>query len=251
MPYYRNKSSRRGPSRYARRGVRKGPGKAKRVGRGRKYRKMAITRSPWKNPIPQKGYYKFKFQDSNYELTTSFASAYQALKQFVGNSLYDPDAAAGGVQPYGYDNLCGGNCAFGAYKVFGSKIRIIPHVTASTNATFYGMRLALYPSRNAAQTYVEYEDLCQMPWCRKQVIESLNDTPRPMQQYVKTNQILSDAGDLSGETYAAYYNTSPSDSWYWNVFLDTIINANPGTIKFDVVITYYAMLYKTDDVNES
>lgn len=253
MPYVRRRKSysRRPRTSY----VRSRPRRKSIRGRSRRksYSKVSRKWPIWKNPLPQQSLFKFVYQDSRFNLATNLAGGYKTVRLWRGNSLNDPDYTGVGVQPYGYDNLCGPNAPFGRYLVYGSKITVYPHVyaAATSTASNYSMRMILFPLYGTSVSYDEFEDLCRLPYSRRKVIESANDTKNVVSCYASTRKIIADSGDLSGGYYSAGYNANPPMEWYWHLYMDSNEFQNDTNSYVDVKITYYCKLFKVDDVNES
>lgn len=225
--------------------------------RRRKYSKVSRKWPLWKNPLPQNAYYKLTYQDSGFPFATNIGSAYLSTRQWRGNSCFDPDYTGFGSQPYGYDKLCGADCAFQVYQVYASKITVYPHLyTAELPEADaignYCVRISLYPSRSPTITYKEFEDLNQIPYCTRRLIESSNDVNKAniLSKYCSTRMVLPDALNLASYGYEAAYNADPVLPWFWNVTMDSIEFANDVSGYFDVKIKYYVMLVRNDDVNE-
>jgi len=242
---------------YARRRTRKASRKSYvRQTRGRKAfrpRRARITkavsfRSKWKNPLPGKGYYKLRYNDTGFSVTTADV-IWQVGHTFRGNSLYDPDESGVGVQPYGYDQLCSAASPFGKYTVFASKIKIYPHYT-DTDTLPRGVRWIVVPSRSVQPAYFEFEDLKQMPGARSLVINDIGDQKGHLSSYMSTRRIFSDLPSLSNDT-SSNYNGNPASTWYWYIQTDSQSQAVQIDQMFDVAITYYCVLSKIESVNES
>lgn len=212
------------------------------------YRKVAPLRTIWKNPLPLKAYFKFRYSDSGFAATT-VGPVYRSQYAFKGNSLYDPDATGVGVQPYAYDNYCASNAPFGRYTVLGSKIKIYPHVNAAQE-NVRAVRWIVVPSRLIRPTYYEFEDLKQMQGSRSLVVNSVDDQQGRLSSYMSTKRIYGEFTSLQS-IQSASYDSDPSTIWYWYIQSDTIDSAKDVVQTFDVQITYYAILSKNDSVNES
>lgn len=204
----------------------------------------------WQNSIPQKGYYKFRYQDSSFDMSTA-GPFYQVIHVFSGNSLFDPDVTGVGVQPYAFDNMVSANAPFNKYIVYASKIRVYPKVTEEDPNAVRAIRWLVVPFRDNIPTYNEFEDLCQMPGARRFAINSIDDCNQKIVNYCSTARVLSEARDLSGTQYSGNYTSNPNQVWNWYVHTDTWDAQRDLRQKMDVQITYYAKLFKSDSINES
>lgn len=212
------------------------------------YRKVAPFRTIWKNPLPLKAYFKFRYSDSGFAATT-VGPLYRTQYAFRGNSVYDPDATGVGVQPYGYDTYCDGNSPFGRYTVLSSKIKIYPHVNATPD-NIRAVRWIVVPSRLIQPSFREFEDLKQMQGARSLVVNSVDDQRGHLSSYMSTRRIFGEFTSLQS-IQSASYNTDPSTQWYWYVQIDSIDSAKDVIQTFDVQITYYCIVAKNDSVDES
>lgn len=212
--------------------------------------KVPTFRHKWQNSIPQKGYFKFRYQDSKFDMSTSGAF-FSATHVFSGNSLYDPDVTGIGVQPYAFDNMVGANAPYNKYIVYASKIRIYPKITEEDPNVVRAIRWLVVPSRAAVPTYQEFEDLCQMPLARRFAINSIDDCNQKITNYSSTARTLTEARDLSGTQYMGDYTSNPNQPWTWFVYTDSYDAQRDVRQVMDVQITYYAKLFKSDDINES
>jgi len=208
-------------------------------------------RTLWKNPIPQSGTFKFRYQDSGFDMSVGLPT-YTNAYIFRGNSLYDPDATGVGVQPYGYDLYCGAapTAIFQKYCVLASKIKIYPRCTTVQESGVVGARWIVCPIRTAPPTVTEFEDLNQIPKSRALVINSLDDQKGHLTAYCSTKSIFSEVPSLAND-FSAVYSASPNSPWYWYVHVDCLSTDIEQLMNMDVQITYYCKLSKTDDVNES
>lgn len=224
----------------------------------RRYKKVSIKRSIWKSPIPRQGYYKFTYHDTGFPFATDAVGAFKSLRQFRGNSLYDPDYTGLGVQPYGYDNLCNTNAPFGRYLVYASKITVYPHIYTADDAPenttgSWNIKLSVYPTRLNAVSFTDFEDLCRIPYHKSRCIENVDDAGgnNTLKRYVSTRKIWAEGGGLQDIDFGAAYNSNPINTWFWNIMMDTSSYSNAVTGYFDVKIKYYCKLFKQDDINES
>lgn len=222
------------------------------------YKKRVPRSIAWKNPIPSQGLYKFVYHDSGFAFAPTAGNAFKVLKQFRGNSLFDPDYTGVGVQPYGYDNLCGANCSFGKYLVYASKITVYPHVfnvtdlpTGTTGA--WNIKVLLWPSQNVTTTYKDFEDVMRMPYAKMRCIENADDAGgnNILTRYVSTRKMWPGSKGLQEVDFSAAYNANPLNEWFWNIQADSTGFALPCSIYMDIKIKYYCRLIKTDSVNES
>jgi len=242
MPYGKSKSYRKTPRSYSR----KRTTTRRRTNSKRTYASVPKNRTIWKNPLPTAGFYKLKYQDSNFNGTCT--SAAPLTQVFRGNSLFDPDFTGGGVQPYGFDQLCAANAPFGAYVVYSSKIKIFPHINSSLAYSFQPIRMVVAPCRENSLTYTEFEDICQIPGHRAITINTLDTAKSVLSAFCKTKTILQQP-PVSSQTIALY-NADPGRPWFWIYYVEPITSADVA-MRYDVQITYYCKLIRNQDVNES
>lgn len=224
----------------------------------RRYRKIQSKWPIWKNPLPQEAKYKFTYQDTAFPLATDLGSSYRANHVFSGNDLFDPDVTGIGVQPYGFDSLCGIDCPFGRYQVFGSKCTVYPHVyegqtSGDANSTkSFALICTLVPTRNASVTYDAVDDLARMPFSRRRCIENAEDAGgnNILKSYVSSTKMWPEDKTIDAG-HSAAHNADPSRRWYWILFVDSNEYANEINMYFDIKITYYTKLIKIDSVDES
>lgn len=247
MPYAKRRTSRytrtRKPNTGSSRGIRKYKPR-------RRYTKTSPQRSLWKNPLPSKGYYKFRYQDSGFTFAIT-SPTYFVSRMFRGNGPYDPDFTGVGTQPYGYDQYLAFPGVFGRYRCVASKIKIYPRVGGSTaEADVRALRFIVVPTTSTSPDAQEFEDLKQMPGSRSLAINSIDDQKGHLSAYWSTKRAFPEINSRDAD-FSAAYNSTPLRSWYWYVQADTVQSLKAITPVADVQITYYCVLGKQDDIDES
>lgn len=251
MPYSRK---RYGSRRTRKTAVRTPKGRTYGKARRGKYSKVSRKRSKWQSATTVSPYRKFVYNDQGFAFTlTSILFQYQHV--FRGNSLFDPDSTGVGVQPYGYDSLCGASAFFNNYNVKSSKITIYPSVAPSyvTNFPPY-FELLIVPYRSSTLPFNEPCDIRRMPYCRSIRFSSdsqANHTTK-VSSYSSSKAVLGApfATDVSS---TGQYDGNPTYTWYWIVTFDTGNWAPTANIAFtfDVKIKYYTKLIRKQEFNES
>lgn len=206
----------------------------------------------YRNPLPNTALYKFVYSDSAFALSTTLAGGYTTYNSFRGNSLFDPDATGVGVQPYGFDQLCGATAPFQRYQVYSSKITIYPHPTAALAAT--PVTWIIFPWRTSAPpTYSDKDDIMRIPYARALVWRSADNAGRTsLSNYCSYRKLFPERSDgVTVATTAALSGSNPADMWYWYVYMDSSSPPVEIALTFDVKIKYYTRLSKNDDINES
>lgn len=252
MPYYgRRKSSTRYKS--ARKSYRKPTArKAARTYRRRKYTKVSRRRPSWTSGTVVSPYRKFTYNDEDYAFTLSNLLPY-TWKLFRGNSCYDPDYDVGGVQPYGFDQLC--PTFYENYCVKGSKITIYPFISLSNVIMPQRLKFVVVPYHNTTLPYTEYSDIIQLPFAKSVLMGwySNDDRTIKLSSYCKSSYVLG-KNVAADKDAVAQYNANPTDPWYWFVFCYSGEPVGAGdniTVKYDVKITYYTVLSQKTEIDNS
>lgn len=248
MPYAK---ARRYPIRRRRSyGRRATKARTKAVGRPSTRRTVAIPRSPfrskWKNPLSAGALIKFKYADTDFDMSTSIGSGYYTKNVFAGNSLFDPDQTGVGVQPYGFDPM---SSLFGAYHVSASKIKVRFYTTESN---VYKVVCTVVPHQDNALDYYDPSDLRVISGAKQHIISSTEGITRGhfIQSYCTTARMFRGTTSKDAD-FSALVTSNPTRMWYWHVYVDTTDTASEDSVSMDVQITYYATMRKTTNNNES
>lgn len=246
MPYVRRRSIRRRRKAYRPVVTRR----SRTVGRRYTGRKVAIPRVPfrskWKNPLATGALLKFKYADSDFNMSTTVGVSYVTINTFSGNSLFDPDVTGVGVQPYGYDPLAS---LYGSYNVIGSKIKVRFYTAESP---VYKAICSVIPSVDDVLDYYDPNDLRVTAKAKQRIISSTEGLTRShfISHYCTTKRLF--PGETSRDVnFTALWTASPARRWYWLTYVDTSDQATEDSIYMDVQITYYAIVHKTTNNNES
>lgn len=201
--------------------------------------------SKWKNPLPKTGFYKFKYKDSGFQFALAVGNGYHFNIAFHGNSLYDPQYSAGGVQPYGLDSYLSGTSPFQSYEVVASKIKCYFYYGAEVT---HPTRVSVYPLNYASPLVDDPSDVSVLSGTKCLCIRG-QDTSRPMSltNYASTKYI----NGYDNSNNRAEFNANPTFPWYWVVSANTEDTSSTQTLYMDVEIVYYSRLFREDTINES
>lgn len=205
--------------------------------------KTIALRGKWENPLRQRGLFKLRYADTDFDMSTTAGASYRTTYAFAGNGLYDPDTTGVGVQPYGYDQI---TTLFNIYRVYASQIKVRFFCEEATPK----LVVTVFPAISTP-TYLDPSDLRVMPLARQHVISNQEGINRGnfLKQYCSTYTLLRESSkdrDAQGAT-----SSNPTAIWYWCVVADTSDTTGEITCSMDVQITYYVQLTKNMNVNES
>lgn len=176
--------------------------------------------------------------------TTVGAGAGQSY-HYNGNSIFDPFAAAGGHQPYGYDQWL---AFYSRYRVYGSKISV-SFAVQPTLALQQAANLYVVPVTN--NSVVSFASLREMPRCRgRMYTPQYARGPARIKHYASTAQIwgVSKATAATNQEFSADMGADPAAPWYWwvrvqgNSEVANVFSAGT-TLNYTVILTYYVVLY--------
>lgn len=187
---------------------------------------------------------KFVYADDAFDLSTTVGGSYYTSQVFNGNDLYDPYATGVGTQPYGYDQY---TAIFDyKYRVYASKITVSYYIEEAC----YNLLIGLYANKGEF-SYHDPNDLKVAKGVRYRYISSQEGLTRrnTIKAYSTTKQqfpVIVPDDDLSASVGA-----SPAFRWKWVVFAHSGGQLQEVSIHCDVKITYYAMMTKSENFNES
>jgi len=142
--------------------------------------------------------------------------------QFRGNSCYDPDAAVGGNVAYGFNNYCyvdqvtgSSTGLYNQYRVRASSVTV-SFINAGTVPCYFIVlpdevsynAATVLPQNITGRRFAKYQFVGGSAGAQKSVIRSYNSTKRVL-------GLTKAQSDM--DTYAALYNTNPTNQWYWNI----------------------------------
>lgn len=213
-------------------------------------RKAVIPRSPfrskWKSPLAQGALLKFKYADSDFDMSTTAGNSYRQYYTFGANNLFDPDQTGVGVQPYGFDPTCS---LFGNYQVYASKIKVRFYTAENP---VYKAVCTVIPTTDIFLDWYDPNDLRVTAKAKQHIISSQEGITRGhfINHYCTTSRVFIGCSSKDAD-FGALVTSNPTRGWYWAVFTDTTDMATEDTIFMDVQITYYAVMRKTTNNNES
>lgn len=242
MPYVRRRSIRRRRRTTRRRSV---PRSLKMVP-SRRFTTSRTSRSlrpKWTNPLAQGALVKFRYIDNAFDLSTA-AATYRSARAFRGNSVYDPDATGLGVQPYGFDEY---SALFSGYIVYASKIKVR---FATTGA--YKVIMSLLPLTSSSLTYDDPSDLRAVVGSQQRVLDNVTGFTRSnyMRAYWTTRKAYPGYSPRDS-VFAASTTANPTAQWYWWIVADSADIATDASVSADVQVTYYCIMRRTTNQNES
>lgn len=219
--------------------------------RSRYRRPVRKLRKTWAKATTVGRYRKFIYNDEDF--VASLAALTPSPDHvFRGNSIYDPDYTGVGVQPYGYDQVI--PTFFMNYWVTASKITVYPStrqaVTGESGQP--GIKGVIVPYYDDALPYTEFTDVIRMPGARA-IQFNADSLAEPggnsISSYFSTRGIY--GSQFRAEGCTANAGSNPANVWYWHVLFFRGPWQEDFSVNFDVKITYYTVLSKTEQLNES
>lgn len=253
MPYRRKRSSgairrRRTIRRYRRKTIRS----SRRSARTRVVRPTTVGRSKAISSVfPDRFRAKLR-----YATLFSVTNSPRARIVIRGNSVYDPEYATGGLQPYGYDRLAQ---IYGRYYVHSSaiKVQFIPYATISSTYKFGDVdikastcEVGVYPALSAgdiAPSSLSVVDICEYPYYHGKTMFA--NKPVFAKGYMSTQKMVGYKA-FPETTLQSIVQSNPSQQWYWNICCDSLdLVASNAKCWVKIVVTYYVSFFNRDENN--
>lgn len=196
----------------------------------------------------------------NYFTTISFVLAPSpgSAGQFWvlrGNSLFDPEYAIGGSQPYAHDQWA---AFYTRYRVYGSALQLVSCLPNSSipGQTNTGATVTIVPSTTPtpiSSGITGARELREMPYSR--TWGSTLYTPiRGKKYYMSTAKItgVSKSNVKIDPNYSAIIANDPNREWFWIILMmPTTQSSETNTWECQFKITYYAEYYDRNPLNLS
>lgn len=177
------------------------------------------------------------------------ALAPQAVTGFFGaehifrlNSLYDPDFAGVGGQPYGFDQMA---ALYRRYKVTGVRIDISIY-NPNEDGVIVGALLQP-PEGTATLTGKSMEDIGDLPMCTYRVLHNTGNQRARIIQYMPMHklaglsplQFKANAGD-----FVSLVTTNPALYPYIRIAVGSIIGSTTASCQIHCKFTFYSTFYE-------
>lgn len=180
--------------------------------------------------MPEVFYTSFKYNSS---FNDTDADGFHGIV-YRGNSLYDPDAGAGGDYPLGFTTMIN---TYARYNVISSTIS----VDVANNDTDDPVFLVIFPTRESTAIGIAQNDIViQQPLAKHALIANQGGTGRVVHyQLTKDMFGFRDSDDIN---LNAAYNANPTSMWYWHVYIYNLTGANALASTVSVNIRYYCKM---------
>lgn len=184
---------------------------------------------------------KVRFQDK-YDVSGGGVAPYTQV--FRGNGPYDPDqSGAGGSCAYwnSYTTL------YDMYRCYGSKIKV---TFASGSAHSSTCVLIPYNAQNAISGFATATDACELKRVRYCTIGPNNagNNVKTLKAYSSVAQVLGVNPIVvrTDDAYRTGMSNTPTREFYWGIIVQNMDETTNPTIRYNVQITYYCKLYRSD-----
>lgn len=171
----------------------------------------------------------------NYVDLLTIVTAGISTTVYRGNDLYDPYYAAGGHQPMGFDEYMG---IYGKFTCFGSKIQVW-----GGNNSGAPTSVAVRPTLSSVTPTYFYEIL-ERPRTKHSLLSYSEFQRKRLTHYTTTAQVFGEkkSAIMSEDNFSGDASTSPANSWYWHVTLNSD-SAGSTTTYLWVKIVFYVMFH--------
>lgn len=157
------------------------------------------------------------------------------------NSLFDPLASAGSVQPYFFDQWA---ALFDIYQVHAYKVSITPTFNSTAITSTSTARYGITPT-DSKSAFNNISEAMEQSRTIHKVYQINGGNPQPLSAYVMchvpigiTRQQYTD--QLS--TYGAAVGSNPAGLAYLHIWACPV-EATTGTVSLDIVFTFYATFH--------
>lgn len=188
--------------------------------------------------FPRQLYTKLNYVETFQLVSTSGSIATRTIH---ANSLFDPDVTGVGKQPYYFDQFA---ALYNAYCVYGSKIKIIASSDSAASS-----KLIVRPTPDA--TAIADMDLeCERPSASCVIVRS-GATPRLINRFSKTKNVMGAQGKFLDDDYASLVTTNPTNTWFWQIATAPHDEVSTSLVNITVKVTYYARFFDRKGVSAS
>lgn len=211
---------------------------------GRRGKSATVGRIRGIQAFPERQFVKLRYsQDVSLTLGTIGSSTPAWV--FRGNSIYDPDQSSTGHAPYAYDIYAQ---VYNRYRVYGSKIRCrfsLEAFNVSTGNTG-GAKFYVVPFNTTSAVAATLDEA---PGVRRKIWAAAYSRSPSIGAYCSTAKAwgISKQTAKTNAEFSAGIAGNPGSEWYWIVAArhidDTAVAAASMTVRVNVTVVYYAVLY--------
>lgn len=142
-----------------------------------------------------------------------------------GNSIYDPEYAAGGGQPLAHDQLA---TFYNKYRVHTCAIKL-----TFNNTSGVPTRICIVPN-SIGTSFTAMLDACEQPYAKTKAVAVYSGGPSANSVKGKQSSKLMLGHDLDDEEEATF-GSNPVNEWMWHC----VISTDPYTATNYIVGSYY------------
>lgn len=190
--------------------------------------------------VPDMYYTKLKW--ANQQLATITVAGNEWETSVRGNSVYDPDAALGGLSAQGMPEL---SALYDYYTVLGSKIKVTTTSVRSNDnvGTGIGYQLVVVPYDGNPPTGTPFI-VSQYNKAKYRLVGSVGSPVTRIVQYQSSASQFGVAprAIMDATAYSSYVGSNPGSEWYWLVRANAtnpLIAGTFGVVNIEVV--YYVV----------
>ncbi len=169
------------------------------------------------------------------------------VRQFRGNSVFDPDYAIGGTSALGLDQW---SAFYDRYEVIGSTIKWTV-LQRNTDPTEPPCKVAITDIRTS-QGFTNMNEVLENRRSTNKILMQTQSKPWTSSKYMSTKRAFDVVGPLGAQQslFGAPFSDNPQIGWNWYLTAESI-GVGPMDLVFEVRVTYYCRLTRRDILIES
>ena len=191
---------------------------------------------------------QLRYTDKNISITGALVGLINTYV-FRANSLFDPDATAGGHQPIGYDQLMP---FFERYCVIGMRFRIAFTNSSTTQSSLVGYQVNDAASLSNGATWSTSIEQGQSQWA---VVNNINSgqSTKYFTGYVNCPKVMGQtmAAYLADDSNQAIATNNPTDQIYFSLYAGDLTGGTAATCYIQVDLLYDVMFMGSNQLPPS